>query len=244
MSLMCALRRHSFVVGSGSPESLKSVRNALMILNRTRGFKVAATLSAAALVFAGTQGIASAQTDSLSTAGLGDISSSEGESGSVAAYGSSPEAGSLQRPVNKDGAGSIDFGSAEDATQSLGKSVQLGDSTGVDISNPAPGTGSVDTTGSDLLGEPTIGSLADENSPVTSIGRVLGTTQGITTESDLGILIPIVIIGGAVAAVAALGPTLRIPGLPTGLPLTPPQNNAPVAEETPVPGPETPNGRG
>ena len=128
--------------------------------------KAAAVAATAALAISGATGVAGAQESSL-------------PEGSIGAYGSSPDSGSLLQPVDATGVGSLDTANTslgEPTSGSLsGLNTAINGSLG--FSNPAPGTGSVDTTGS-LLGEPTTGSLASVWSPVSDS---LGTNEGITT---------------------------------------------------------------
>lgn len=208
--------------------------------------KVAAISAASLLMVAGAQGVASAQSSD-----MGSIDSDSLGSGSLNAYGSSPQAGSLLDDVNNGGNGSLDTTGSlvgEPTTGSVGASVQ--DLTGgsVNGSYPDAGTASVDTTGS-LLGEPTTGSLA----PVAlSVGDSLGTSGGITTV--VGNLLPIVAglgslaVAGVGAAAVACGvveipgvqvPDFQCPEIPN-LPQFPGQAPAPA----PAPGPDAPNGRG
>ncbi|EFV93247.1 hypothetical protein ES5_01849, partial [Dietzia cinnamea P4] len=156
--------------------------------------KVAAVAAAAALTMAGLPGIANAQ-------GLLD-------SGSLGLVSDSLEGGSVQivPDANAGGEGSLNTeGSTligEPSTGSLAPLAgSVAEATGsVNVLNPAPGTGSIDTTDS-LIGEPTTGSLAPLYAPVAGS---LGIGEGATTIiQDPGGLGSVVLGLGSVAAIGA-----------------------------------------
>ena len=222
------------------------------------------------------------------------------DSGSLKAYGFSPDSGSLLQPVNATGVGSLDTTNSSLGEPTLGSLANLASqaSGSVNISNPKPGTGSVDTSGSALLREPTTGSLAGLWAPVSAS---LGTNEGITTvlgstgsgsgslpagslpagslpagslpagslpagAGSLAAVLPIVLVGGSIAAGIAAAPLIQqalananfqIPGLPQitlpaipGLPPLPggslnmPQPPAKAPQGPNAPGPGVNNGRG
>lgn len=231
--------------------------------------KVAALAAASALAISGATGVANAQ-----SLGSGEESAGVGGTGSLAAYGLSPDAGSLLQPVDATGNGSLDTEGSligEPTSGSLAGSLAEGiDSSGVNSLSPAAGTGSVDTSGSALLGEPTTGSLAPIYAP---IAGSLGINEGITTvlgsvegagslgagslPAGTGSLVPAALGIGSVAAIGAgiyFAPEIHqaltdagidLPPLPP-LPWAPAPGAAPAATPAPAPapGPDTPNGRG
>jgi len=206
------------------------------------------------------------------------------DSGSLKAYGLSPDSGSLLQPVNATGVGSLDTTNSSLGEPTLGSLANLASqaSGSVNISNPKPGTGSVDTSGSALLREPTTGSLAGLWAPVSAS---LGTNEGITTvlgstgsgsgslpagslpagslpagslpagAGSLAAVLPIVLVGGSIAAGIAAAPLIQqalananvqIPGLPPlpGGSLNMPQPPAKAPQGPNAPGPGVNNGRG
>ncbi len=157
----------------------------------TRHIRAAAALGVSALALSGGVGLAHAQSSALGSAeeetgvvdpGLIDTSGS--------ALLDEPTFGSLA-PVVSQGVGSVNK------------------ATGSDAVSPAPGTGSVDTTGS-VFGEPTSGSLTPA---VASVGGALGSGEGpaIVIGSDggtdsLGVsgsLGPVLLVGGSAAVIGA-----------------------------------------
>lgn len=213
--------------------------------------KAAAVAAATALALSSATGIANAQ-GLLDSGSLGLVSDSL-EGGSVVIV---PEADAT-------GWGSLDTsGSAligEPSTGSLaplaGSVVNASDS--VNVINPAPGTGSVDTTDS-LIGEPTTGSLAPIYAP---LAGSLGIGQGATTVIQDPAGVGSVVLGlGSVAAVSAgiyFAPQIHqaltdagieLPPLPP-LPWAPapagaPADAAPAPVPPQAPGPAIDNGRG
>ena len=188
---------------------------------------------------------------------LGNLGANLGTD-SLKAYGTDPDSGSLLKPVNFHETGSFHTPETSLGEPTLGSLAGLGTqvSGSFNVSSPAKGTGSIDTTGS-VIGEPTSGSLA----PVVSqLAAVLGTGEGITTVIDgssagagaagsLAAVVPLVIVGGSVAAGIAAAPmiqqalagiNIQIPGLPP-LPGMPPMPQPPMPQP---PAPQVDNGRG
>ena len=223
--------------------------------------KAAAVAVAAALAVSGAAGVANAQS----------LGSNEDSPGSLAAYGLSPDSGSLLQPANATGNGSLDTEGSligEPTTGSLAGSLSeaIG-SSGVNSLSPTPGTGSVDTTGSASIGEPTTGSLAPIYAPVAGslgidqgITTVLGSVEGSVGAGSLpggtGSLVPATLGLGSVAAIGAgiyfapeihaalTNAGIQLPPLPP-LPWAPAQDAAPAAPApAPAPGPGADNGRG
>lgn len=200
-------------------------------------------------------------------------------SGSLKAYGLSPDSGSLLQPVNATGVGSLDTTNSSLGEPTLGSLADLASqaSGSVNISAPKPGTGSVDTSGSALVPEPTTGSLAGLWAPIAGslgigegITTVLGSTGGGSIPAvgtgSLAAVVPLVLVGGSIAAGIAAAPLIQqalananfqLPGLPQitlpaipGLPPLPggslnmqqPPAKAPQGQNPP--GPNVNNGRG
>jgi hypothetical protein len=134
----------------------------------------------------------------------------------------------------------------------------------VDILTPAEGTGSVDTSGSALLGEPTTGSLVPLYAPIAgSLGIGEGATVVLGSDAGslpgTGSLVPATLGLGSVAAVGAgiyflpeihaslTAAGIALPPLPP-LPWAPagaaPAPAAPAPAPAPAPGPAIDNGRG
>jgi hypothetical protein len=130
--------------------------------------------------------------------------------------GQSSEAGSTQNGGETVDPGSVDTsGSAligEPTTGSLAPVASqvvgsVNGAVGSNAVNPAPGTGSVDTTGS-LFGEPTTGSLAPVAGSVAgALGSVPGSEEGpalvVGSDGGSGSLGPILLVGGSAAIIGA-----------------------------------------
>lgn len=157
----------------------------------TSHIRAAAALAVSALALTGGVGLAHAQSSALGSAeeGTGEVGPGSIDTSGSALLGE-PTFGSLA-PVVSQGVGSVNAAAGSDAV------------------SPAPGTGSVDTTGS-ILGEPTSGSLVPA---VASVGDALGSDGGpaIVIGSDggtdslggSGSLGPVLLVGGSAAVIGA-----------------------------------------
>lgn len=146
--------------------------------------KITAVAATAALAFAGATGVASAEEGLIPGSSLGSVELEAGNTGT----GSVDTTDSL---IGEPTTGSL-AGSVSDSVDRLP----------VNSVNPAPGTGSVDTTDS-LIGEPTTGSAAPQWSEVAGslgVGQGVSTVVGSSGDDDI---LPVVLIGGSVAAIAA-----------------------------------------
>lgn len=223
--------------------------------------KSAAVAATAALAFSGAIGVSNAQdTGSLPTeslaGGSGELSSGSEGSGDSAGNGSAgQDFGSLILDGNATGEGSLDTsGSAsleEPTTGSLSDSVSgVIDLTDTNSLTPGEGNGSVDTSGSASLEEPTTGSLAPIYAPVAgSLGIGGGATTVLGSEGGTGSLVPIILVGGSAATIAAgihFAPQIHqgLTDMGIQLPPLPGAAPAPQAQPAPAPGPGVPNGRG
>lgn len=214
--------------------------------------KVAALTAAAALAMSGATGVANAQVGSLPAGSL----TTGSDLGSV----------EFVPPANATGEGSLDTsGSALIGEPTLGSLAgpvsgsvgSVNEAAGSNAVNPAPGTGSVDTTDSLIPGvsEPSSGSLVDIYVP---LAGSLGTGAGFTTivEGSLGAggslpggsVGPVIMIGGSAAAIGAgiyFWPQIEQALNDAGIELPPlPGQPGPAPAQAPAPGPENPNGRG
>lgn len=169
-------------------------------------FRASAVLAASVLVVSTSAGVANAQSEdlgNLSAEGIGSVTGSlpaDGDFGSISFEPGQPGSGS----VDTSGSALLEEPTTGVLAGSLAEAVDsINEAAGSNAINPAPETGSVDTTGS-LTGEPTTGALAPFWGP---IGNALGSGQGnnlvIGSEDGSGSLGTILVVGGVAAAIGA-----------------------------------------